>query len=54
MTQIEKIKAEIERRWKELADKNVKVGGNVYDCGIEQLLSLLSFIESLEKEQEQQ
>ena len=50
MTQTERIKAEIERRWKELADKNVKAGGNIYDCGIEQLLSLLSFIESLEQE----
>ena len=49
----EKIKTEIERRWRELADKNVKAGGNVYDCEIAQLLSLLSFIESLEKEEQE-
>lgn len=52
MVQIEQIKAETERRWRELADKNVKAGGNVYDREISQLLSLLSFIESLEKEDE--
>ena len=51
MTQIEKIKAEVERRWKELADKNVKIGGGKYDAEISTYLSLLSFIKSLEQEQ---
>ena len=49
---VNEIKNEIERRWRELADKNVKAGGNKYDAEIAELLSLLSFIENMEKEED--
>ena len=48
--QVQKIKDEIEHRWRELADKNAKCGGGKYDMEISQLLSLKSFIEKLPEE----
>ena len=55
MTQEDKVQriiSEVERRWRELAEKNVKAGGNKYDGEISQLLSILTFINDLEKEEE--
>lgn len=47
---VQRIISEVEKRWKELAEKNVKAGGNKYDGEIYQLLSILNFINDLEKE----
>ena len=48
---VQKIKEEIDRRWRELANKNVKTNGGVYDYAIYELLSLLRYIEDLENEE---
>ena len=46
----EKLKKLIDKKWKELADKNVKAGGGVWDIEISTYLSVLGLIESLEQE----
>lgn len=47
----EKLKELICGKWKELADKNVKVGGGKWDAEISTYLSVLRLIESLQQEQ---
>ena len=47
----EKLKELIDEKWKELADKNVKVGGGKYDIDIYTYLSVLRLIDSLQQEQ---
>lgn len=47
----EKLKAEIDKKWRELADKNVKVGGGKYDIEISTCLSIINLITSLQQEQ---
>ena len=47
----DKLLAEIDEKWKELADKNVKVGGGKYDGEIFTYLSVKNFITSLQQEQ---
>ena len=47
----EKLKKLIDEKWKELANKNVKVGGGKWDIEISTYLSVLRLIESLEEEQ---
>ena len=46
----DKLKKLIGKKWKELADKNVKAGGGVWDIEISTYLSVLGLIESLEQE----
>ena len=46
---LEDVRKEVERRWKEFADKNVKCGGGKYDFEIETLLSINTFINNLTK-----
>ena len=46
----DKLKKLIDKKWKELADKNVKAGGGVWDIEISTYLSVLGLIESLEQE----
>lgn len=41
----DKLKAEIDKKWKELAEKNVKVGGGKWDAEISTYLSVLGLIE---------
>ena len=48
---VEKLKKTIEGKWKELADKNAKVGGGKWDAEIYIYLSILSLIDSLQQEQ---
>lgn len=47
----EKLKEHIDEKWKELADKNVKVGGGKWDAEISTYLSVLRLINSLQQEQ---
>ena len=47
----EKLKKLIDEKWKELADKNVKVGGGKWDAEISTYLSVLRLINSLQQEQ---
>lgn len=47
----EKLKELIDEKWKELADKNVKVGGGKWDAEISTYLSVLRLIDSLQQEQ---
>lgn len=47
----DKLIAEIDKKWKELADKNVKVGGGKYDIEIYTYLSIKNLITSLHQEQ---
>lgn len=47
----EKLKKLIDEKWKELADKNVKVGGGKWDTEISIYLSVLRLIDSLQQEQ---
>ena len=47
----EKLKELIDEKWKELADKNVKVGGGKWDIEISTYLSVLRLIDSLQQEQ---
>lgn len=47
----EKLKELIDEKWKELADKNVKVGGGKWDAEISTYLSVLRLINSLQQEQ---
>ena len=47
----EKLKELINEKWKELADKNVKVGGGKWDSEISTYLSVLRLINSLQQEQ---
>ena len=47
----EKLKKLIDEKWKELADKNVKVGGGKWDAEISTYLSVLRLIDSLQQEQ---
>lgn len=47
----EKLKEIIDEKWKELADKNVKVGGGKWDAEINTYLSVLRLIDSLQQEQ---
>ena len=47
----EKLKELIDEKWKELADKNVKVGGGKWDAEISTYLSVLRLIDSLHQEQ---
>ena len=46
-----KLKELISKKWKGLADKNVKVGGGKYDVEISTYLSVLRLIDSLLQEQ---
>lgn len=46
----EKLKELIDEKWKELADKNVKVGGGKWDAEISTYLSVLRLIDSLQQE----
>ena len=41
--------AEIDKKWKELADKNVKAGGGKYDIQISTYLSIKNLITSLQQ-----
>lgn len=47
----DKLKELIDEKWKELADKNVKVGGGKWDIEISIYLSVLRLIDSLQQEQ---
>lgn len=47
----DKLKKLIDEKWKELADKNVKVGGGKWDAEISTYLSVLNLIDSLHQEQ---
>lgn len=47
----DKLKELIDEKWKELADKNVKVGGGKWDAEISTYLSVLRLIDSLQQEQ---
>ena len=47
----EKLKELIDEKWKELADKGVKVGGGKYENEIYTYLSVLRLIDSLQQEQ---
>lgn len=47
----EKLKELIDEKWKELAVKNVKVGGGKWDAEISTYLSVLGLIDTLEQEQ---
>ena len=49
----DKLKELIDEKWKELADKNVKVGGNKWDAEISAYLSVLTLIDSLQQEQQE-
>lgn len=46
----DKLKGLIDEKWKELADKNVKVGGGKWDAEISTYLSVLGLIDSLQQE----
>lgn len=46
----EKLIVEIDKKWKELADKNVKVGGGKYDAEISTYLSIKNLVTSLQQE----
>ena len=48
--EVDKLTAEIDKKWKELADKNVKVGGGKWDAEISTYLSVLRLIDSLQQE----
>ena len=48
---VDKLKELIDEKWKELADKNVKIGGGKWDAEISTYLSVLSLIASLQQEQ---
>ena len=48
----EKLKEIIDGKWRELADKNVKVGGGKWDAEISTYLSVLKLIDSLQQEQD--
>lgn len=48
----EKLKELIDEKWRELADKNVKVGGGKWDAEISTYLSVLRLIDSLQQEQQ--
>lgn len=47
----DKLKELIDEKWKELADKNVKIGGGKWDAEISTYLSVLRLIDSLQQEQ---
>ena len=47
----EKLKKLIDEKWKELADKNVKVGGGKWDAEISIYLSVLRLVDILQQEQ---
>ena len=47
----EKLKELIDEKWKELADKNVKIGGGKYDIEISTYLSIRNLITSLQQEE---
>lgn len=47
----DKLKTLLDEKWKELADKNVKVGGGKWDAEISTYLSVLRLIDSLQQEQ---
>ena len=47
----DKLKELIDDKWKELADKNVKVGGGKWDAEISTYMSVLRLIDSLQQEQ---
>lgn len=47
----DKLKKLIDEKWKELADKGVKVGGGKYETEIYTYLSVLRLIDSLQEEQ---
>lgn len=49
----DKLKELIDEKWKELADKNVKVGGGKWDAEISTYLSVLRLIDSLQQEQQE-
>lgn len=47
----DKLKKLIDEKWKDLADKGVKVGGGKYEIEIYTYLSVLRLIDSLQQEQ---
>lgn len=49
----DKLKELINEKWKELADKNVKIGGGKWDAEISTYLSVLGLIDSLQQEQQE-
>ena len=48
----DKLKKLIDEKWKELADKNVKVGGGKWDAEISTYLSIKNLITSLQQKQD--
>ena len=46
----EKLKEIINKTWRELSDKNVKIGGGILDAEIYTYLSVLNLIDSLQQE----
>lgn len=46
----DKLRALLDEKWRELADKNVKVGGGKWDAEISTYLSVLTLIDSLQQE----
>ena len=46
----QKLTSEIDKKWKELADKNVKVGGGKYDIEISTYLSIKNLITRLQQD----
>lgn len=47
----EKLKELIDEKWKELANKDLKVGGNKWNAEIDTYLSVLTLIDSLQQDQ---
>ena len=47
----DKLKKLIDEKWKELANKNLKVGGNKWDAEINTYLSVLTLIDSIEQDE---
>lgn len=46
----EKLKEIIDKTWRELSDKNAKIGGGILDAEIYTYLSVLNLIDSLQQE----
>lgn len=47
----DKLRTLLDEKWRELADKNVKIGGGKWDAEISTYLSVLTLIDSLQQEQ---
>ena len=46
----EKLKEIVDKTWRELSDKNAKIGGGILDAEIYTYLSVLNLIDSLQQE----